>query len=147
MDIHYELKSQDSDAFSLHDCRSSLIEYENNRLTFFFPAGIFCEDYGDDWPNTGAASVEYLVDPKGRVFLYLFMEIDGQTIRKEYSIEELIQAVNSGRWELEFAYRFDGYQEVLYTCWIWENQQPWTYEAQLFIGMKEEVFRYNPPRL
>jgi hypothetical protein len=37
--------------------------------------------------------------------------------------------INNSEWELEFAYRYDGYEEVLYKCWILENHEPWTYEV------------------
>lgn len=139
-------QSRYHEAFSLHDCRSDHIEYADNRLTVFFPCGIFFEEYGDDWPNTGPASVEYLTDPMGEVRFYLFTETDGQTIRREYTLEQLIQKVNAGEWELEFAYRYEGYQEVLHICWVWQDREPWSCEAQLFIGTKEaEIFRYDPP--
>ena len=59
---------------------------------------------------------------------------------------KFIEKVNSKEWELEFAYRYEGYQEVLHMCWIWQNGEPWTMEAQLFIGTKEpEIFCYDPP--
>ena len=47
---------------------------------------------------------------------------------------------------MEFAYRYEGYQEVLHMCRIWQNGEPWTMEAQLFIGAGDpEVFSYDPP--
>ena len=80
------------------------------------------------------------------VCLYIFADSDGQTIRREYTLEQLVEKINDSEWELEFAYRYDGYEEVLYKCWIWENHEPWTYEGELWIGTKEEtVFRWNSP--
>ena len=144
--MSYRYNSTDKAKFSLHDCRTDHIELEDGRLTFFFPSGIFCTDYGDDWPNTGAASLEYNVDSMRGITFYAFRETGGQTVREEYEPEQLIEKVNSKEWELEFAYRYEGYQEVLHMCWIWQNGEPWTMEAQLFIGTKEpEIFCYDPP--
>ena len=81
--MSYRYNSTDKDKFSLHDCRSDHIELEDGRLTFFFPSGIFCTDYGDDWPNTSAASLEYNVDSMRGITFYAFRETGGQTVREE----------------------------------------------------------------
>ncbi|MDD5935782.1 MAG: hypothetical protein PUC65_09510 [Clostridiales bacterium] len=145
--MEYDLISTDKEKFSLHDCRTTSAKYEDGQLTLYFPNGIFFEDYSDDWPNTGNAAVEFLVDPMRGVSFYLFEECEGNVIRREYTMEQLIEKINNKEWELEFAYRYDGYQEILYMCWIWCNHEPYSYECQFFIGTKEEVvFRWNPPQ-
>lgn len=144
--MKYEGISTEQEKFSLHDCRATSAEYKNGRLIFHFPDGIYFEDYSDDWPNTGEAEVEFEVDAKRGGTLFLFEEAQGHDIRKKYTIEQLIEKVNRTEWELEFAYRFDGYQEILYMCWIWCNHEPWSFESQLFIGTKDKVvYRWNPP--
>lgn len=144
--MNYEHTSTDKDNFSLHDCRATAVELSDNHLIFCFPDGIFFVGYSNDWPNTGKAEVEFVIDPMRGVTVYLFKDMKEQTIREECQLNDLIEKINSGKWELEFAYRYDGYQEVLYKCWIWENDEPWTYECELWIGTKEDtIFRWDSP--
>ena len=143
--MKYSYQNNDRTRFSLHDCRAKHIEREGNLLTFFFPDGIYYEEYGDDWPNTGKAAVSFTVDDLRGVTFYLFAETDGQTVRRQIELEQLIEKVNQGIWELEFAYRYDGYQEIMYSCWLWQQEIPYMREAQLFIGFTEEpVFLWDP---
>lgn len=140
------MKSSDRDRFSLHDCRAKQIRYEDGELTFVFPDGIWCADQGEDWPNTGKACVTYRIDPMREVTVYLFRMEDGKTVREECAVEELTNKVNRGQWELEFAYPYYGYGEVFHSCWIWQEEEPFSSEAYLFIGTKDtEVFEYDPP--
>lgn len=144
--MQYEFLSSDKDKFSLHDCFSTSVELIDKRLIFKLPDGFFFQDYSKDWPNSGKAEVEFTIDPERGVWLNLFVDSEGQTIRKEYTLDQLVEKINSQEWELEFAYRYDGYEEVLYRCWIWIKQAPWSYEAELWIGTKENtVFRWNSP--
>ena len=142
--MQYEFSSTDKEKFSLHDCRSTSVELINGRLIFKLPDGFFNADYSDDWPNTGSAEVEFAIDPMRGVYLNIFADSDGQTIRKEYTLDQLVEKINNSEWELEFAYRYDGYEEILYKCWIWFDHEPWSYEGELWIGTKEDtVFRWN----
>ena len=142
----YEYTCKDKERFSLHDCRALSARLIDGRLVFQFPDGIFCADYSKDWPNTGKAEVSFTIDPMRGTSFYLFVEREGKTIREEYPIENLIEKINAQEWELEFAYRYDGYQEILYTGWIWSDHIPWTFECQLWIGTKEDtLFRWNRP--
>ena len=142
----YEYQSTEKERFSFHDCRAVSAEMIGERLIFRFPDGIFCEDYSDDWPNTGKAEVEFTLDPMRGVTFYLFVDSKGETLRREVAIDRLIEKLARHEWELEFAYRYDGYEEILYKCWIWENREPWSYEGELWIGTGENtVFRWDPP--
>lgn len=144
--MQYEYTSKDKDRFSLHDCRALSAGFSDGILTFRFPDGIFCADYSNDWPNTGKAQVEFTVDPMRGVCFYLFISAEGKTIRQEYTVEQLAEKINTHEWELEFAYRYDGFEEILYTGWIWAEQKPWTYECELWVGSREDtVFRWDPP--
>ena len=144
--MQYEFSSSDKERFSPHDCISTSVERINERLIFKLPDGFFCRDYSEDWPNTGKAEVEFTIDPMRGVYLNLFVDSGGQTLRKEYTLDQLVEKINHQEWELEFAYRYDGYENILYTCWIWINQAPWSYEGELWIGTKEKtVFRWDSP--
>lgn len=144
--MQYEYSSTDKDRFSLHDCRATSAKLTDGQLVFFLPDGILFDDYSEDWPNTGKAEVEFIIDPMRGVTVYQFIESKEQTIRKELTLEQLIDMINKNEWELEFAYRYDGYEEVLYKCWIWQKQKPWACECELWIGTKEKtIFRWDSP--
>ena len=144
--MQYEHAGTDKDGFSLHDCRSTSVEFVDERLVFRFPDGIFCQDYSNDWPNTGKAEVEFKVDPLRGVSLYLFVDSEGKTVRMDCTVGQLMEKINGHAWELEFGYRYGEYEEILYKCWVWKNREPWTLECELSIGTKEPaVFRWDPP--
>ena len=141
--MEYKYTSTDKRQFCLHDCRATSVDLINNRLIFHFPNGIYYDDYSDDWPNTGKAEVEYRIDG---VMFYLFVDKNACEIRERYSAEELAQKINTGAWELEFGYQYDGYQEVLHTGWIWQEQEPWMQECQMFIETSDDaIYRWDLP--
>ena len=144
--MQYDYTSTEKDRFSLHDCRATSASLRDDQLVFIFPDGIFFEEYSNDWPNTGKAEVEFTIDLLRGITVYQFIESDKQTIRTELDIKLLIEKINSKEWELEFLYRYDGYQQILYECWIWENIGTQTYECELWIGTKTDaVFRWDAP--
>lgn len=144
--MSYAFTSTDRDRFSLHDCRAKMTKIGADTLTFSFPDGIFCADYGRDWPNTGAAEVVFPLDARRGSHVFLFRESDGLTVRECVTLGELAEKINGGGWELEFLYRYDGYGEILYTGCLWNLREPGHLDAQLFIGVGDEtVFHWDPP--
>ena len=141
----FAFSSDEKEAFSLHDCRAKSASFEDGRLTFFFPDGIFWTGYGRDWPNTGPAAAAFDVSSPDDVRFYLFTERDGETVRERVPAEELIGGIIAGAWELEFLYRYDGYRDLLYLCEVWQSCEPYSRQAQLFIGTDRAVFFWNPP--
>ena len=142
--MEYEFTSTDKEKFSLHDCFAKSVELTGDRLVFRLPEGFYCMDYSKDWPNTGKAEVEFIIDKMRGASFNLFVEEDGKTVRNEFTIEQLVEKINNNEWELEFAYRYDGYQEILYKCWVWEVAGRRTYESELWIGTQEDViFRWD----
>ena len=142
----FSYKGTDRERFSLHDCRAVSAELVEDRLIFVFPGGIFCADYGKDWPNTGAAAVEFALDPQRGSRVYLFRESGEETVRECLALETLTGKLNAGEWELEFLFRYDGYGEILYICYIWGLREPGCFEAHLSLGVKDApVFRWDPP--
>ncbi len=142
----YDFESSDKDRFSLHDCYAQEAELADHRLIFRFPDGIYCHGYSDDWPNTGRAEVTFPLVAGESATFYQFVDDGKQTVRRQIELRELLEKINAGEWQLEFAYRYDGFREVLYTCWLWVDRPPWSYECQLFIGTQEDtVFRWDAP--
>ena len=133
----YRFRSTERERFSLHDCRAKRAERTGERLTFFFPDGIWCRDRGEDWPNTGPAAVTFSLDRLGETTVYLFEQTAAGDLRRELPLAELLERINTGAWELEFGYRYDRYREVLVTGWVWQDREPWSRECQLFLPTRE----------
>jgi hypothetical protein len=146
--MNYEFTSNNKDCFSLHDCRAVHVEIKDSCLTLYFPEGIFYSEYEDCWPNTGSAAVEYVFDDPEDIRFYLFKGKKKKKTVKEYSLKKLADKINSKKWQLEFLYRYDGYQEVVYTVSVWFNKKPWSYAGQIFIRNEGETFSWNfPPKI
>ena len=143
--MNYKFESNNKEHFSLHDCLVTKAKLEDNKLTLYFPEGIFYSEYGDHWPNTSKAAVEYVVDYLDEVYVYVFKKVGKKKVVKEYNVEQLVKKINSNKWKLEFLYRYDGYKEIMHTVFVWLDKKPYSYEGQLFIGTNSEKFRWNPP--
>ncbi len=141
--MNYQFKSTNKDLFSLHDCEATSAKLEDDKLTFYFPKGIFYCEYGDYWPNTAKAALEFEVEYLDEITFYLFKEKSKKRIVKEYTIEEVIEKINKKKWQIEFLYRYDGYNEVMYTVMVWFNKKPYSYEGQIFIRNKSETYYYD----
>ena len=152
-----KFSSEDKEKFSLHDCFAESVEYNDGKLTFYFPDGIFYDDddYDDDWPNTGEAAVTFKANHElhpsmeWEPYLYVFEEKDGLednaiAICKKYSAAQLAEKINSGVLELEFAYRYDGFNGKIFTCWVHSGRLCWM--GELFIPAGGEIYRWNPPK-
>ncbi len=142
--MKFKYKSTDKKCFSLHDCKATEADLKDNVLTFYFPEGIFYHEYADFWPNTGSGAVEYFIEYLDEVTFYLFEKSLNQKVVKEYNVSQLVDKINSKKWQLEFLYRYDGYKEVMFTVMVWFNRKPYSYEGQLFIRNVKETFMWNP---
>ena len=65
--------------------------------------------YSKDWPNTGKAEVEFRIAPMRNVYLNLFIDSDGQTLRKDFALEQLVECF--------FAALYIGVKEIYYRNW------------------------------
>ena len=145
----YARTSTDRSAFSLHDCRakSAALSLRDGTLTFRFPDGIFSPEYGSDWPNTGPAAVTFALalPAEGAIRFDLFEKEGDRTFRKTVPAEVLVEEIDRGAWELEFLYRYDGYKRVFYRCCLWQDAEPRSREAHLFLETEEITFRWDEP--
>ncbi|MCR5067032.1 MAG: DUF4298 domain-containing protein [Erysipelotrichaceae bacterium] len=136
----------DQHHFTLHDCRVTSINYENRCLTFEIPGGIYCEKYGNDWPNTGKAAVRWNITGEDEAYLQVFIREDCKTVRYEYDLENMTSNVNSGNWQLELGYRYRGLAAIIYIGYIWLEEEPWHYQMQLMVASREnEILFWNDP--
>ncbi|MBQ6654141.1 MAG: DUF4298 domain-containing protein [Erysipelotrichaceae bacterium] len=143
----YEFLSEfDEDHFTLHDCRVTSISYEDKCLTFEMPQGIYHDEYGKCWPNTGRAAVQWIITGEDEACLQVFVRESGKTIRYEYDLEDMMEKINSGVWELELGYRYRGLGALIYMGYIWLKEESRHYEVQLMIASREnEILMWNKP--
>lgn len=143
--MNYEFTSNDKECFSLHDCRADGAELTGDQLILYFTKGIFYNEYGDYWPNTGRAAVEFVIEHVDEITFYLFKEKRKKKIVQEYTARQLVDKISSQKWQLEFLYRYDGYEQTMHSVMVCFDKRPYSYEGQLFIRFKSETFKWNSP--
>lgn len=94
--MNYEFTSNDKECFSLHDCRADGAELTGDQLILYFTKGIFYNEYGDYWPNTGRAAVEFVIEHVDEITFYLF---------KEKGKRKLFRNILPGSWLIKSAVR------------------------------------------
>lgn len=144
---HYDCEDS---CVSLHDCRATKIIYENKVLTFVFEDGIWI---GEGHPNnelgkivaTNIAEAKFYLESgdKDDIIIYVFEEKFKKTIRKEWELSELIECVNSGKYTLEFLYKYKGYNSMIIECWLWSDKKPYSRECELKISLTDVKYCWN----
>ena len=129
----------------LHDCRANKISWDENILSFYFPDGIWIWDVGDA-VKTDVAQVDFEIMDKevDSVDIFLFKKNrSGKVIREEWGLENFINAVNNEIFELEFLYKYQGYQSILYKCCVWFDRAPYHYECEIIMHTENMICRWN----
>ena len=118
---HYD---HDEKYLALHDCIATRAYFENGKLGFEFEDGFWISP---DHPasnlakmvRTDFSKVEYtLTDGKDYdVMVYVFTRaFEKRTTGEEWTLEELLDAINSGKCELEFLYQYLGFHARIVEC-------------------------------
>lgn len=137
---------------SLHDCRSSKLLIEGNKLTFVFDEGFFVsENNAQNLIGTPAYTDRSEVvfetpsdDPEDDVTVYLFSDTgeEGRSIREEIPLAKLAELLERGM-ELEFLYKYEGYSSFIFDCWLWFDTEPYHRECELRIPAESVSYRWN----
>ena len=145
---HQEL----NDCFiSLHDCRAEKIVYDHGILSFVFPNGFWItpqhpENHSDTAVRTDLSQVDYIIpnDPFCEIEISIFRKAFGKKIlRESWEIEKLINAVNSGTFQLEFVTQYKGFQSILHKGYIWFDKKPYHRECEIILPTDCAVYRWN----
>jgi len=140
-------------AISLHDCRAEKATFENGVLTFYFPKDGFwiLPDHEANIiggpARTDASGVRFhlLYEMGEESQCYVFhKKSERKAVRKEWTVSELVSAINSGKYQLEFLYRYEGgYKELVFSCELRGNKKPYHRECQLWLSVRDVTYCWN----
>lgn len=147
---HYD---KDDAAISLHDCSAERATFENGVLTFYFSEDGFWIGSDHEANPTGeavrtdASEVRFhlLYETEDDSQCYVFdKKSERKAVRKEWTLSELVSAINSGKYRLEFLYRYaGGYKELVFTCEICQKKKPYRRECQLWLSVQDVTYCWN----
>ncbi len=147
---HYD---KDGAAISLHDCKAEKATFEKGILTFYFPEDGFwiCSDHEENSTGeavrTDASEVRFhlLYETEEESQCYVFdKKSERKSVRKEWTISELVSAINSGKYQLEFLYRYaGGYKGLVFYCEICQKKKPYRRECQLWLSVQDVTYCWN----
>lgn len=147
---HYD---KDGAAISLHDCSAEKATFENGMLTFYFPEDGFWilseheENSAVEAVRTDASEVRFhlLYETEDESWCYVFeKKSERKSVRKKWTITELVSAINSGKYQLEFLYRYaGGYKELVFYCEICQKKKPYRRECQLWLSVQDVTYCWN----
>lgn len=147
---HYD---KDGAAISLHDCKAEKATFEKGILTFYFPEDGFwiCSDHEENSTGeavrTDASEVRFhlLYETEDESQCYVFdKKSERKSVRKEWTISELVSAINSGKYQLEFLYRYaGGYKGLVFYCEICQKKKPYRRECQLWLSVQDVTYCWN----
>ncbi len=147
---HYD---KDGAAISLHDCRSEKATFENGILIFYFPQDGFWILSEHEANSTGeavrtdASAVRFhlLCETEDESQCYVFdKKSERKAVRKQWTLSELVSAINSGKYQLEFLYRYaGGYKEQVFYCEICQKKKPYRRECQLWLSVQDVTYCWN----
>ena len=150
----YKHQDKDGAAISLHDCRAERSSFENGVLTFYFPKDGFWV-LSDHTANstvepvrTDASEVRFQLlyeDAEDDFDCYVFdKKSERKSVRKRWTVSELVSALNSGKYQLEFLYRYvGGYKELVFYCEICQKKKPYRRECQLWLSVQDVTYCWN----
>ena len=144
----------DENLFSLHDCITDRVYFADNVLSFDFPDGFWVPPehpagIADKVVRTDASKVTYtLIDDEYDVTIYVFEKsLFGQIVRKEWSIGDLVDKINSGKCKLEFLYRYNqGEHNAVWRCNLRVNKKPYFKDCWIEITYASVLYEWNELR-
>ncbi|MBE6658483.1 MAG: hypothetical protein E7604_08570 [Ruminococcaceae bacterium] len=125
--------------------------FENGTLVFAFEDGFWVSPDHPDSPlskmvRTDASRVEYILEDGGDydVTVYVFRRTCfRQTVRVEWSIQELIQKINTGTYQLEFLYQYRDWNTRIVECELKFDKKPYRQECIMKISAPEVRYHWN----
>lgn len=150
----------DPDAFhgqelTLHDCVADKIVLEDDILRFYLPDGFWVtphhkESDCEKTVRTGAAVVEFSVKKVEDITVRVFTRKNrclcpGKTTVVYWSLEELISAVNSGKYTLEFVTQYRAHFEQMWSCVLHSKKKLYK-GCHLHLPETKATFRWNDLR-
>ena len=142
---------RDERYLSLHDCIAERAYFEDGKLGFQFDDGFWVspdhpENNLSNLVRTDSSKVEYTLENGAShdVTVYVFKEnIFKKTIRIEWTMQELLDNINSGKCKLEFLYQYvDGASRIV-ECELKLNKKPYRMECVIKISAPKVSYYWN----
>ena len=152
---HVDPDAHHDKALTLHDCVANKILFERNTLRFYLPDGLWVtphhkeNTYGKTL-RTDAAAVSFSVEEPDDITVRVFTRNawcwSRKTCVENWHMEQLMEAVNSGKCTLEFLTQYRSNYEQLWHCVIHSEKRPYYRECQLYLPAAEATFFWNDLR-
>lgn len=141
----------DEKHLSLHDCVAERAYFENGKLVFEFRDGFWiAPDHPDsnlsEVVRTDFSKVEYTLEDGADydVTVYVFKRSFGKkTVGSEWTVEELVDKINSGKCKLEFLYQYLDYSARMVECDLHFDKKPYHQECIMKISAPETRYYWN----
>ncbi len=150
--IHNDPDSFHDTYLTLHDCVADRIYYNKKVLSFSFPEGfwIFPEHEASNLDNTvrtDSSQADFYIN-NDENFENVYVEVFSKgifikTFVEKWSLNELINAVNSGGYQLEFIYQYRTYFEQMWYCALHYKGKLRYKECYIHIPKAEAVYCWN----
>ncbi len=136
---------------TLHDCKAKRAYFANGVLDFDFDDGFWIspehpKSHLSEFVRTDYSRVEYkLLEGDGYdviVFVYE-RNLFKKTVRKEWSIQKLIDSINSGECVLEFLYQYIDGDARIVECVLNSGKKPYFRECTMKIYSSEVRYYWN----
>ncbi len=136
---------------SLHDCIAERAYFENGNLGFEFNDGFWISpDHPDSnlskIVKTDLSKVEYALEDGNEydVTIYVFREtFFKKIVRTEWTIQNLINKINSGKYKLEFLYQYIDYNSRIVECKLICDKKPYRQECIMKISSSSVSYYWN----
>lgn len=136
---------------SLHDCITERAYFEDGKLGFQLDDGFWVspdhpENNLSNLVRTDSSKVEYTLENGASydVTVYVFKEnIFKKTIRIEWTMQELLDNINSGKCKLEFLYQYVDCASRIVECELKLNKKPYRMECVIKISAPKVSYYWN----
>lgn len=147
----YKYRESSDCYISLHDCRAANMYFESGVLSFVFPNGFWItsqhpQNKSENSVRTTASQADFpLIDKTlDGVEIFIFKKNrKKEVIREEWKTEKVIQAVNSGDFQIEFITPYKSFQSMLFKCWIWFEVSPYHQECEIILNTDSVTYHWD----
>ncbi len=142
---------KDEKHLSLHDCIAEHAYFKNGKLGFEFSDGFWI---APDHPSSNLSNIVRTDFSKAEytlkdgefydVIVYVFKKsFFNKTIRIEYTIQELVEKINSGKCQLEFLYQYIDGDTRIVECQLNSDKKTYPRECIMKISATEVNYYWN----
>ena len=147
---HYD---KNGAAIGLYDSEAEKVTFENGVLTFYFPQDGFwvlpdhpANPTGEpERTDASEVRIHLLYEEEDDFQCYVFdKKSERKAVRRRWSVSELVSALNSGKYRLDFQDRYEGgYKELIFGCELCQKKKPYRRKCQLWLSVQDVTYCWN----